>query len=175
MTTPARMRLIRDLKRFKKNAPSGIMACPTYGSFFVWNAILFGPDDTAWEGGVFRLEIVFTEEYPNKPPKVKFITKMFHPNIYEDGKICLDILDNQWSPLMNVTGILTSIQSLLTDPNPDSPANTTASRLFVENPVEYAYKVMRYVEISWGLNEIESEMMEEKKKKVEPSKMSIEY
>eukprot|EP00469_Lotharella_globosa_P002945 CAMPEP_0167796840 /NCGR_PEP_ID=MMETSP0111_2-20121227/15292_1 /TAXON_ID=91324 /ORGANISM="Lotharella globosa, Strain CCCM811" /LENGTH=168 /DNA_ID=CAMNT_0007690819 /DNA_START=74 /DNA_END=580 /DNA_ORIENTATION=- len=120
-----------------------------------WNAVIFGPDDTAWEGGVFRLNINFTEEYPNKPPEVRFTTKMFHPNIYEDGKICLDILQNQWSPMLNVTAILTSIQSLLTDPNPDSPANNAASRLFVQDRVQYRYQVMRHVELSWGLDQIE--------------------
>uniref|UniRef100_A0A7S2U3X2 UBC core domain-containing protein n=1 Tax=Lotharella oceanica TaxID=641309 RepID=A0A7S2U3X2_9EUKA len=107
------------------------------------------------EGGVFRLNINFTEEYPNKPPEVRFTTKMFHPNIYEDGKICLDILQNQWSPMLNVTAILTSIQSLLTDPNPDSPANNVASRLFVQDRVQYSYQVMRHVELSWGLDQIE--------------------
>jgi len=120
-----------------------------------WKAVIFGPNDTPWEGGVFRLSIQFTEEFPNKPPTVKFVTRMFHPNIYEDGKICLDILQNQWSPVQNITTILTSIQSLLTDPNTDSPANKLAARMFKEDPVEYSREVMRYVELSWGLNEIE--------------------
>ena len=60
--------------------------------------------------GVFRLTMEFTEDYPNKAPQVKFITKMFHPNIYNDGKICLDILQNQWSPIYDIAAILTSIQ-----------------------------------------------------------------
>jgi ubiquitin-conjugating enzyme E2 A len=54
---------------------------------------------------------------------VKFVSKLFHPNVYGDGKICLDILQNQWSPIYDISGILTSIQSLLSDPNPASPAN----------------------------------------------------
>ena len=57
----------------------------------IWEAVIFGPDDTEWEGGVFNLKIEFTEEYPTKPPKVAFVhPKMFHPNIYNDGRICLD-------------------------------------------------------------------------------------
>ena len=58
----------------------------------------------------------FTEEYPNKPPTVKFVSKMFHPNVYADGGICLDILQNRWSPTYDVSAILTSIQSLLDEP-----------------------------------------------------------
>jgi hypothetical protein len=63
---------------------------------------------------------------------VKFESKMFHPNIYNDGGICLDILQNQWSPIYDVSAILTSIQSLLCDPNPNSPANSEAARLYSE-------------------------------------------
>ncbi|GAB5358070.1 hypothetical protein AAMO2058_000427300 [Amorphochlora amoebiformis] len=154
MSTPARRRLMRDLKRFKMESPKGVLAYPSIESALNWHAIIFGPDDTPWEGGVFRLVIHFTEEYPNKPPEIKFISKMFHPNIYEDGKICLDILQNQWSPMMNVTAVLRSIQSLLTDPNPDSPANNYASRLFVQDRVKYSHQVMRHVELSWGLDTI---------------------
>lgn len=58
----------------------------------VWEAIIFGPQDTPFEDGTFKLTLEFTEEYPNKPPNVKFISKMFHPNVYADGSICLDIL-----------------------------------------------------------------------------------
>eukprot|EP00954_Amorphochlora_amoebiformis_P013563 1064764-Amorphochlora_amoeboformis.AAC.1 len=142
MSTPARRRLMRDLKRFKMESPKGVLAYPSIESALNWHAIIFGPDDTPWvllgdfrgncenrwEGGVFRLVIHFTEEYPNKPP--------------------------EWSPMMNVTAVLRSIQSLLTDPNPDSPANNYASRLFVQDRVKYSHQVMRHVELSWGLDTI---------------------
>lgn len=88
------------------------------------------PDDTPWEDGTFRLQLEFTEDYPNKAPTVKFVTKLFHPNVYADGSICLDILQNQWSPIYDISAILTSIQSLLCDPNPNSPANSEAARLY---------------------------------------------
>ena len=83
---------------------------PNEDNIFHWIAIIFGPEDTFWEGGVFRLTLNFTEEYPNKAPVVKFVSRMFHPNIYNDGAICLDILQNQWSSIYDVSAILTSIQ-----------------------------------------------------------------
>jgi ubiquitin-conjugating enzyme E2 A len=103
----------------------------------------------ASDPGTFKLSLVFSEDYPNKAPQVKFITKMFHPNIYADGAICLDILQNQWSPIYDISAILTSIQSLLTDPNPNSPANSEASKLYVENKGEYNRRVKAIVEESW--------------------------
>lgn len=74
------------------------------------NAVIIGPADTPFEDGTFRLVMQFEEQYPNKPPTVKFISKMFHPNVYGTGELCLDILQNRWSPTYDVAAILTSIQ-----------------------------------------------------------------
>ena len=126
----------------------GITATPDEDSLFRWKAVIFGPDDTEWEGGVFRLILEFSEDYPNKPPKVKFLTKMFHPNIYNDGSICLDILQNMWSPVYDISSILTSVQSLLCDPNTKSPANNEAAELFQRNYKEYVQRVKEIVEQS---------------------------
>ena len=90
----------------------------------------------------------FSEEYPNKPPVVRFLSKMFHPNVYADGGICLDILQNRWSPTYDVSAILTSIQSLLDEPNPNSPANSVAAQLYQENRREYEKRVAAVVEQS---------------------------
>uniref|UniRef100_A0A4W5LMK2 Ubiquitin conjugating enzyme E2 B n=1 Tax=Hucho hucho TaxID=62062 RepID=A0A4W5LMK2_9TELE len=95
------------------------------------------------------LVIEFSEEYPNKPPTVRFISKMFHPNVYADGSICIDILQNRWSPTYDVSSILTSIQSLLDEPNPNSPANSQAAQLYQENKREYEKRVSAIVEQSW--------------------------
>lgn len=88
---------------------------PTDNNIMIWNAVIFGPHDTPFEDGTFKLTIEFTEEYPNKPPTVRFVSKMFHPNVYADGGICLDILQNRWSPTYDVSAILTSIQVSLID------------------------------------------------------------
>lgn len=75
-----------------------------------WNAVIIGPADTPFEDGTFRLVMHFEEQYPNKPPSVKFISQMFHPNVYATGELCLDILQNRWSPTYDVAAVLTSIQ-----------------------------------------------------------------
>uniref|UniRef100_A0A8C5KKP6 UBC core domain-containing protein n=1 Tax=Jaculus jaculus TaxID=51337 RepID=A0A8C5KKP6_JACJA len=115
MLTPARRCLMKDFKRLQEDAPAGVSGAPSENNIMVWNA-----------DGTFKLTIELTEEYPNKPPTVRFVSKLFHPNVYADGSICLDILQNHWSPTYDVSSILTSIQSLLDEPNPNSPANSQA-------------------------------------------------
>lgn len=130
------------------------------------NAVIIGPTDTPFEDGTFRLVMHFEEQYPNKPPGVKFISQMFHPNVYGTGELCLDILQNRWSPTYDVAAILTSVQrltclmrsptpsltlrnSLLNDPNTSSPANVEASNLYKDNRREYTKRVREIVEKSW--------------------------
>ena len=104
-----------------------------------------GPESTPWEGGVFELSIKFSEEYPNKCPEVVFKSQMFHPNIYGDGRICLDLLNTQWSPVYDTWAILISIRSLLTNPNPQSPANKVACDIFLNNKIDYERRVNEVV------------------------------
>jgi len=175
MSTPARRRLMRDFRRLQQDPPQGVTGAPMDEDIMKWNAVIFGPDDTPWEGGTFKLTLAFSEDYPNKPPQVKFITKMFHPNIYANGQICLDILQNQWSPIYDIAAILTSIQSLLTDPNPNSPANVEAAKLYQENRREYDRKVMEFVETSWSADDEEqADANKEKKEKKEKKEIKSE-
>lgn len=148
-SSSAKRRLKKDFITLKTDPPEGISGTPVDNNIFEWQAIIFGPAGTVWEGGTFTLSLSFTEEYPNIAPKVKFITKLFHPNVYADGSICLDILREQWSPVFDISAILTSIQSLLCDPNPKSPANAEAARLYQENRRAYNRKVRNCVEASW--------------------------
>uniref|UniRef100_A0A8C6YUQ2 E2 ubiquitin-conjugating enzyme n=1 Tax=Nothoprocta perdicaria TaxID=30464 RepID=A0A8C6YUQ2_NOTPE len=165
MSTPARRRLMRDFKRLQEDPPAGVSGAPSENNIMVWNAVIFGGTllvhplckfllnkmllISLSTPGTFKLTIEFTEEYPNKPPTVRFVSKMFHPNVYADGSICLDILQNRWSPTYDVSSILTSIQSLLDEPNPNSPANSQAAQLYQENKREYEKRVSAIVEQSW--------------------------
>ena len=100
---------------------------------FRWKAIIFGPSDSPYEDGLFKLQIDFPENYPFKPPKIQFLTKIYHPNINSSGNICLDILSNNWSPALSILKTLLSICSLLTDPNPDDPLDAEAGKMYKTN------------------------------------------
>ncbi|KAK6153386.1 hypothetical protein DH2020_013025 [Rehmannia glutinosa] len=149
MSTPARKRLMRDFKRLQQDPPAGISGAPQDNNIMLWNAVIFGHGHALSVTGTFKLTLQFTEDYPNKPPTVRFVSRMFHPNIYADGSICLDILQNQWSPIYDVAAILTSIQVIAVRPNPNSPANSEAARMFSENKREYNRRVREIVEQSW--------------------------
>ncbi|KAI0989546.1 hypothetical protein GJ496_005204 [Pomphorhynchus laevis] len=149
MSTPARRRLMRDFKKLQDDPPSGVSAAPNDDNIMLWNAVIFGPQDTPFEDGTFKLTLEFSELYPSLPPHVRFVSAMFHPNVYSDGHICLDIFQNRWSPTYDVEAILTSIQSLLNDPNPNSPANNEAASLFQENKREYERRIYAIVQQSW--------------------------
>eukprot|EP00768_Dysnectes_brevis_P000662 gnl/Dysnectes_brevis/1145_a1279_4518.p1 GENE.gnl/Dysnectes_brevis/1145_a1279_4518~~gnl/Dysnectes_brevis/1145_a1279_4518.p1 ORF type:complete len:182 (-),score=44.09 gnl/Dysnectes_brevis/1145_a1279_4518:55-600(-) len=149
MSTPARRRILRDFKNFIRDPPDGVMASPYKDNMMHWAAVILGPEDTVWEGATLRLDIMFSEDYPSKPPNVKFLSKVFHPNVYTSGAICLDLLQNRWSAAYNIGSILTSIQSLLTDPNPASPANAEAANLFVSDRHQYEQRVRESVKQSW--------------------------
>ncbi|XP_049997208.1 ubiquitin-conjugating enzyme E2 D4 isoform X2 [Alexandromys fortis] len=95
-------------------------------------------NDSPYQGGVFFLTIHFPTDYPFKPPKVAFTTKIYHPNINSSGSICLDILRSQWSPALTVSKVLLSICSLLCDPNPDDPLVPEIAHTYKADREKYA-------------------------------------
>ncbi len=84
-----------------------------------WQAIIMGPEDSPYSGGIYVLNIHFPAEYPWKPPKVNFLTRIYHPNIDTNGNICVNILKNDWAPILRIATILLCISSLLDKPNFD--------------------------------------------------------
>ncbi|KAF7168264.1 hypothetical protein CNMCM5623_001307 [Aspergillus felis] len=110
-----------DIDCSSSDPPSSCSAGPVGDDLFHWQATIMGPGDSPYSGGVFFLTIHFPTDYPFKPPKVNFTTRIYHPNINSNGSICLDILRDQWSPALTISKVLLSICSMLTDPNPDDP------------------------------------------------------
>merc|ERR1740130_2128131 len=130
-------RLNKELIDLGKDPPPNCSAGPAGEDLFAWQATIMGPEDSPYAGGVFFLQIHFPADYPFKPPKVKFKTKVYHPNINAQGGICLDILKDQWSPALTISKVLLSICSLLTDPNPDDPLVTEIALLYKSNRTKY--------------------------------------
>ena len=108
----------------------GISAFPDGDNLFLWIATIHGATSTPYQGLKYKLSIKFSPTYPFNPPKIKFISKCYHPNVDSEGNICLDILQDKWSAIYNVQTILLSIQSLLGEPNNDSPLNIEAAQLW---------------------------------------------
>lgn len=131
-------RIQRELLDVKNNPTDAITIEPHEdGDAFHWKASINGPADTPYEGGVFKIDIKFPQDYPFKAPKLLFLTKIYHPNINSSGSICLDILGSQWSPVLTVPKTLLSLSSLLTDPNPDDPLVSKAANEFKSDRPKY--------------------------------------
>jgi len=104
---------------------------------FNWQGTIIGPSETPFEGGIFKIIINFPTDYPFKAPKVKFDTKVYHPNVNASGQICLDVLKDQWSPALTIPKVLLSICSLLSDPNPSDPLVPDIATLYVKDRKKY--------------------------------------
>ena len=130
-------RIQRELVDIKNDPPLNCSAGPEGEDIYKWEGVIFGPDDSPYSGGVYKLKILFPTEYPFKCPNVTFLTKIYHPNISASGVICLDILKTNWSPALTVTKVLLSICSLLTDPNPKDPLVPEIADLYTNDREQY--------------------------------------
>ena len=133
----AQRRILKEISDMNTDAPENCSAGPRAENIYLWDATIIGPSDSPFTGGIFNLEIHFPSDYPFKPPKIHFITRIYHPNISRHGAICLDILKDQWSPALTISKCLLSICSLLTDPNPKDPLEPDVANEYVTNREAY--------------------------------------
>ncbi|XP_050410222.1 ubiquitin-conjugating enzyme E2 G1 [Patella vulgata] len=151
--------LRKQLRDLNKNPVEGFSAgLIDDDDIYKWEVVILGPGDTIFEGGVFKAHLTFPKEYPHRPPKMKFVTEMWHPNIGPDGSVCISILhepgddkygyeqaSERWLPVHTVETILLSVISMLADPNDESPANVDAAKMWREQPDDFKKKVGRLV------------------------------
>jgi len=137
-------RIQKELLDLKKDPPSNCSAGPIGEDMFKWEGAIFGPADSPYTGGYFKLFIQFPVDYPFKPPVVTFTTKIYHPNINSAGGICLDILKNQWSPALTISKVLLSITSLLTDANPADPLVPEIAHIYKTDRAEFDARARAY-------------------------------
>ena len=145
----AKKKLLADFENIQKNPSDNFSTVPNKSNVMIWNAVIFGPQDSPYEDGVFKLTMTFCDEYPYIPPQVQFTSKMFHPNIFSDGKVCPEILQNGWTPAIEVASILTIIRSILFNPSIKYEVNKKASEMFQNNFEDYKKEVENCVEESW--------------------------
>uniref|UniRef100_A0A2P2LU04 Putative ubiquitin-conjugating enzyme n=1 Tax=Rhizophora mucronata TaxID=61149 RepID=A0A2P2LU04_RHIMU len=129
-------RIIKETQRLLSEPAPGISASPSEDNMRYFNVMILGPTQSPYEGGVFKLELFLPEEYPMAAPKVRFLTKIYHPNIDKLGRICLDILKDKWSPALQIRTVLLSIQALLSAPNPDDPLSENIAKHWKTNEGE---------------------------------------
>uniref|UniRef100_A0A7S1FY89 SUMO-conjugating enzyme UBC9 n=1 Tax=Corethron hystrix TaxID=216773 RepID=A0A7S1FY89_9STRA len=144
----ARGRLSEERKAWRKDHPFGFYARPVASgdgssNMMKWEVGIPGKAGSDWEGGLYKVSMEFSEEYPSKPPKCKFTPPLFHPNVYPSGTICLSILNEEegWRPAITLKQMVLGIQDLLDDPNPNSPAQSEAYNLYMRNKAEYSRRV----------------------------------
>ncbi|WZZ67100.1 hypothetical protein YC2023_078470 [Brassica napus] len=152
-------RIIKETQRLLSEPAPGISASPSEDNMRYFNVMVLGPSQSPYEGGVFKLELFLPEEYPMSAPKasclywkrcsvhlgsfddfdleqVRFLTKIYHPSIDKLGRICLDILQDKWSPALQIRTVLLSIQALLSAPNPDDPLSENIAKHWKSNEAE---------------------------------------
>lgn len=134
------MRLQQERKSWRKDHPFGFIAKPTSNTdgtnnMMKWRAAIPGKKGTVWEGGLYKMTMTFTDEYPLVPPSCIFAPPLFHPNVYPSGHVCLSIIDPEigWKPAITVKQILLGIQELLDTPNDKDPSNGPANEAYVRN------------------------------------------
>ncbi|XP_009887255.1 PREDICTED: transcription initiation factor TFIID subunit 4-like [Charadrius vociferus] len=130
-------RIQKELAEITLDPPPNCSAGPKGDNIYEWRSTILGPPGSVYEGGVFFLDITFSPDYPFKPPKVTFRTRIYHCNINSQGVICLDILKDNWSPALTISKVLLSICSLLTDCNPADPLVGSIATQYMTNRAEH--------------------------------------
>uniref|UniRef100_A0A914HEA9 UBC core domain-containing protein n=1 Tax=Globodera rostochiensis TaxID=31243 RepID=A0A914HEA9_GLORO len=163
--------LMRQLAELQANPPDGFAVRGIVNdNIFTWRLVVFGPIDTPYEGGTFLAQLDFPRSYPQRPPKMRFLSDVLHPNIFKDGLVCISILHEQgddpfgeekaaerWQPTLTVESIVISVQSMLSTPNFQSPANLDAALMFRTDILGYNDTVRQCVRQSNEMFEAEEQ------------------
>jgi len=149
--------LKKQLLELSRNASESFSAGLVDDDIYKWEIIIMGPPATFYEGGYFKARMEFPDQYPHKPPKLKFTSKMWHPNVHTNGNVCISILhdgedefgyekaNERWTPVHTVESILISVISMLADPNDESPANIDAAKQWREDREGFKKEVAKCV------------------------------
>eukprot|EP00928_Gymnodinium_smaydae_P019970 TRINITY_DN176_c0_g5_i1.p2 TRINITY_DN176_c0_g5~~TRINITY_DN176_c0_g5_i1.p2 ORF type:complete len:151 (-),score=40.32 TRINITY_DN176_c0_g5_i1:129-581(-) len=126
-------RIEKETQKLATEPPPGVLAQPDKDNYRYFHVQMAGPEGTPYQGGTYKLELFLPEAYPMEPPKLRYLTKIYHPNIDKLGRICLDVLKDKWSPALQIRTVLLSIQALMSTPEPDDPLDTNVADHFKAN------------------------------------------
>lgn len=140
-----RKRLSKELRECSTNPHPRFSLYPDKQDIFSWTGVIMGANGTPYFGGTFEVSIKITKEYPFKPPRVRFVTRVFHPNISLNGS--LDVFHDNWSPALTLPRVVESVLHILENPNPDSPLNYEAADLYIRNREQYEANVVEYTQL----------------------------
>ncbi|CAI0439876.1 unnamed protein product [Linum tenue] len=130
--------LAKELKSLHESPPEGIKVGVNDDDFSIIHADIEGPDGTPYENGIFRMKLLLPHDFPQLPPQGFFLTKIFHPNISSDGKICVNTLKRDWNPSLGLRHVLVVVRCLLIEPFPESALNEQAAKMLLENYEDYS-------------------------------------
>ena len=137
-------RLRQELSRLSDNPPEGISCYLKADTINRMTATIVGPHGSPYEGGLFVLELEIENSYPFEPPRLKFVTPVYHPNIDTSGRVCMDLLkmppSGGWKPTIMLENLLVAVQMLLANPNPDDPLMPEIASEFRTNRAEFDKK-----------------------------------
>ena len=131
---PLHNRIKKEYQDIIKEKNSNVQVKLVSNDYRHWKGRIKGPIDTCYQGGIFDVDIIIPDDYPFKPPKMKFDTKIWHPNISSvTGAICLDILKNEWTPALTIRTALISLQALMCEPVPNDPQDAVVAKQYMSD------------------------------------------
>lgn len=145
-------RITKEYEDFQKSAADadpkyGVSASLVGNDITHWKGVVKGPEGSPYDGGTFIVDIQIPPDYPYKPPKMKFDTLVWHPNVSsQTGAICLDILKDEWSPALTIRTTLISLQALMCSPEPDDPQDAQVAAQYKNNPEQYVATAKQWTE-----------------------------
>jgi len=140
-------RVSKELKDIERDKESGVRVEVIGDSIRHLTGYVQGPRDTAYQGGLFKIDIILEVQYPFVPPKMRFVTKVWHPNISSaNGAICLDVLKDQWSPALTLKTALLSLQALLSSPQPDDPQDGVVAKQYITDQAGFQEQAKQWTQ-----------------------------
>ncbi|CAD8112469.1 unnamed protein product [Paramecium sonneborni] len=140
-------RIKKEWDDLSKDLPPNCSVCLfDKQDYFKWIATITGAEGSLYCGGRFELQIEIPQDYPFRPPKIRFLTPIYHPNINSQGQLSLDVLKDQWSPALKISKLLLIICEVLEDPNPDDPLDPDIAKIYKSNKQQFVITVQEWIQ-----------------------------